>query len=263
MHTDKFSSVIECLAQQGDRWCLDAPESWQQGRTLFGGMTVALCFEAVARSHGPLPPLRSAQINFVAPSANPLSVTSELLRQGKSVTLIESRLWSREDLAATCLFTFGAARASALSGRNLPPPALIAPEDCPAFVDSPIMPAFLSHFELRALSGAAPFSGSTETDLFVWVRHKDRQANGLLPLLAIADVLPPAAFMHYPGPAPGSSISWMFNLLEPEPDTRDGWWLLHCGMENMRDGYSSQKMHIWSADGTPVLAGRQCVAIFA
>lgn len=32
---------------------IEAPEDWSQGRTLFGGMTAALCYQALERAFGP------------------------------------------------------------------------------------------------------------------------------------------------------------------------------------------------------------------
>jgi hypothetical protein len=44
----------------------DTPANWLQGRTIYGGLSVALALQAALRD-GPtgLPPLKSAQIAFV------------------------------------------------------------------------------------------------------------------------------------------------------------------------------------------------------
>ena len=51
-------SVLATLTPAGDAFTLDAPAGWGQGRTLYGGMTAALCWAAAARAHPALPPLR-------------------------------------------------------------------------------------------------------------------------------------------------------------------------------------------------------------
>lgn len=63
-------------------------------------------------------------------------------------------------------------------------------------------------------------------------------------------------------PSPISSITWLINLLQPNPISRDGWWLLRAQAEQARAGVSSQSMAIWDADRRPVAAGMQSVAVF-
>ena len=50
--------------------------------------------------------------------------------------------------------------------------------------------------------------------------------------------------------------------LTPAPATKDGWWLLRSTGDYAEKGCSSQRMAMWNADGVPVLAGMQSVALF-
>ncbi|WP_370073234.1 hypothetical protein [Novosphingobium sp. THN1] len=61
---------------------------------------------------------------------------------------------------------------------------------------------------------------------------------------------------------PISSINWAFTLLGDAPDTRDGWWLLETASNHMSDGFSSETLRMWNADGVQVMHGLQSVAIF-
>jgi acyl-CoA thioesterase len=63
-------------------------------------------------------------------------------------------------------------------------------------------------------------------------------------------------------PGPVSSMNWTLNLLQPAPSTRDGWWLLQARAQQVGEGGSSQAMAIWNADGRPVAAAMQSVALF-
>src|SRR5690606_6594214 len=81
-------AVVEQLTPEADGFAIDAPEDWGQGRTLYGGMTAALAYEAVKRAHGELAPLRSAQFSFIGPATGRLRFTSTLLRRGRSSTII-------------------------------------------------------------------------------------------------------------------------------------------------------------------------------
>ncbi|MGD9799873.1 MAG: acyl-CoA thioesterase domain-containing protein, partial [Parvularculaceae bacterium] len=50
-------------------------DNWLQGRTVYGGMTAALCLEAAQRAVPGLPPLRSAQVSFIGPAEGDLEIT--------------------------------------------------------------------------------------------------------------------------------------------------------------------------------------------
>ena len=52
------------------------------------------------------------------------------------------------------------------------------------------------------------------------------------------------------------------DILSDNPQTRDGWWLIESKTETAHQGYSAQSMMVWNADGQPVIAHRQNVAIF-
>ena len=68
-----FSELINGIHRDGDTWTADVSEDWRQGRTLFGGLSGALCLEAAKREFIDLPPLRSAQ--FALRAANDDSAT--------------------------------------------------------------------------------------------------------------------------------------------------------------------------------------------
>ena len=61
---------------------------------------------------------------------------------------------------------------------------------------------------------------------------------------------------------PISSINWSFNVLDPAPATRDGWWLGETSSEWADHGYSSERLRLWNTDGQLVMSGQQSVAIF-
>ena len=107
-----------------------------------------------------------------------------------------------------------------------------------------------------------PISGSDEHEFYLWVRHEDPRAEGIVALLALADMPPPAVLPMFREFAPISSMTWMVNVLNANPVSKDGWWLLQSRGENASEGYSSQDMLVWNSDGELVIAGRQSVAIF-
>jgi len=57
-------------------------------------------------------------------------------------------------------------------------------------------------------------------------------------------------------------MTWLCNLLTPEPKTQDGWWLLRSTGDYSEKGCSSQRMAIWNTQGMPMAVGMQSVAVF-
>ncbi len=241
---------------------LEIGEDWMQGRTTYGGLSAALCVEAAMRLVPDLPPLRSANIAFVGPAGGATECTARELRRGKSVISVAVDLIGPQGLATHCTLAFGASRESQLSHTWTPRPHLPGPDDCEAFIPDGMGPNFVQQFETRLAKGARPASASKDHDHFIWVRHRDKSADGLVALIALADMPPPAVLPMASEFSPISSITWMFNVLSESPETRDGWWLLESRAEHAAQGYSSQDMLVWNRDFDLVLAGRQSVAIF-
>ena len=127
-----LGEVVAALEAMDGGWALDAPPSWSQGRTLYGGMTAALCWAAVGRSVPGLPPVRSAQFTFIGPASGRLNLKAELLRKGRSAAVVAVEVVGQAGIAARALFTCGAARESRIEHRHEAMPAVAAPEDCEA-----------------------------------------------------------------------------------------------------------------------------------
>ena len=241
---------------------LTIPDSWMQGRTTYGGLSAALCLETALRAFPDLPPLRSANISFIGPAGGAVEGRAHALRRGKSVSFVEADLSTDSGLATKGVFAFGAARESIFDHTFTPPPEMQAPHDCEPFIPKGMGPKFAAHFDTRLARGARPITNSDQYDHYIWVRHEDESATGLVALLALADMPPPAVLPMFPEFAPISSMTWYLNFLIDAPISADGWWLLQSRAEHARDGYSSQDMLIWNSDLDLVVAGRQNVAIF-
>lgn len=264
--SDLLAQTVQTSEGQTDQgWASRVSEDWLQGRTLYGGLSAALCLNAALRTFEDLPPLRSAQFAFVGPATGEVTAAPSLLRQGKSAAFVAVDLTGEAGLASRALFTFGAERASAYPVHAaLPAPAVPAPGACgPFFADT--RPTFSQHFEALNAGGARPVTGARDPDLLAWLRHRDPAARtGLIPLLALADATPPAAMSRFTAPAPISTMTWTVDILDdPDAIGPGGWLLLSSRAETIAHGYSAQAMTLWTQDGRPLIAARQCVAVFA
>ncbi|MBL8543231.1 MAG: thioesterase family protein [Hyphomonadaceae bacterium] len=259
-------AVVEQLSPAADGFVIDAPEEWSQGRTLYGGMTAALAYEAVKRTHGELAALRSAQFSFIGPATGRLRFTAALLRRGRSSTVIAADCFNEEGPAARALFVFGATRESKVAHEFLQRPEVAAAEACPSFrKEGGAAPrGFWNNFETRLAGGHRLLDKSAaRAEFAVWTRFLDTGgADPTTALLAIADCLPPAAMVVFPQPAPISTITWGVDIAHV-PSSADGWRLLWSGSEHAGEGYSLQNMAMWSEAGELIAVGRQAVAIFA
>lgn len=254
--------ALSTIAEQGDSFVVDAPEGWTQGRTLYGGITAALCAEASLRRFPGLPPLRSAQFAFVGPAAGSLRLEAQLLRQGRSAAITSVDCYSGEGLAARAIFTHGATRDSKIDHEFAPTPEVPAPEACES-LHRTVTPGFFQNFDIRLAAGDRPISGGNDPWMLAWVRHLDDEGvDPAVSFLALADALPPAAMITFPEPAPISTMTWHVDFCQQPPAEPGHWFLLRTASEHAADGYSQQAMDAWDSSGTRISTGHQTVAIF-
>ncbi|WP_428393281.1 thioesterase family protein [Lichenicoccus sp.] len=256
-----FSSLLQRLTPDGPGFVIEATPDWLQGRTLYGGLSAALCLEATLRSLSNLPPLRSAHFSFAGPASGSLSVCPTVLRQGKSSVSVGVDLSGDVGFAVRGILTFGAARASALSYLDIPAPASQHPDACVNFLRGGGAPIFMQHFDMRQAGEHFPVSGAPVPDLLLWVRHHETSgADPIVALLALADAPPPAAMAMFDRPAPISTITWAINIIAVP--SHAGWRLIRSRGESVADGYASQNMTIWDETGAPLITAQQNVAVF-
>jgi len=241
------------------------PPNWLQGRTVYGGLSAALAVQAFLKVAPPeLPALRSGHVSFIGPATEALSFQPRLLRQGKSVVSASVDVFSGDELSLRVALVFARPRASRVAHDFSKRPPVKGPDAYAALTaeDKRIAPASAHNFEMRMAGGSLPVSGAANPELLFWVRHLDaRGVDPTVALVALADGLPPAAFTSFTEPAPISSMTWTFDLLQAAPQGE--WFLLRAFSQHAGDGYSIQDMEIWDEGGRPVLWGRQMVAIFA
>ncbi len=233
---------------------------WMQGRTLYGGASALIAYTAAVRAHPGLPPLRSAQIAFAGPVGDSFEVRTDVLRAGRNVTQLRSELVMDGAVSLSATFVFGEARkANALHLAAKADPWPGAPEDQEP-LGGPQIPHFIGKFELRR---AQSDSGKGAPLVRRWLRLKDE--TGLDPvscLILIGDAMPPGSMRAMQRNGPMSSVNWMLNILDPDAESRDGWWLVESASDHADHGYSSERLRLWDADGRLVMVGMQAAAIF-
>ncbi|GAA4043724.1 acyl-CoA thioesterase [Parerythrobacter jejuensis] len=236
-------------------------DDWLQGRTLYGGASALVAYTAAIRAFPELPPLRSAQVGFVAPVGAQVETRVEMVRQGRNVAQVRSELLVDGGVALTAFFLFGTEREpNALHPAPKVEPWPGAPEENDLAMSDKGPNFIRSNFEIRR---AQDMQGAGDPVVRRWIRLKDEA--GLDPtsrLVLLGDTLPPGAMRAMQRQGPISSINWSFNVLTPRAETDDGWWLAETASDHADHGYSSERLRLWNSQGELVMVGQQAVAVF-
>ena len=167
-------ALLEPVTGRAGPATLSAASSWQQGRTLYGGASALIAYTMAKRAFLDLPPLRAAQIGFVAPIGSEVELSAEIIREGRNVTQVRSEIHCEGKLALTAFWLFGAER----EPNAIHPASQVqdwpgAPEDFePLSLERG--PSFLKeNFEMRR---AQESSGPGEPVVRRWFRLVERDA---------------------------------------------------------------------------------------
>ena len=258
------SHLFDSISYEGDTASLELSPDWLQGRTAYGGWQAALGLRAMERVLGDAVPLRSLQVNFIAP-VPPGRVTAhaELLRRGKSAAQLEARILIDGKVALTAVGIFGAQRESAVREVPVAPAAAVPVETVPDAPHGGLRPAFTRHFDMRWGAGLPPFSGAEHSDAQIFVRYRNEPVSSDALLVCLADAIPPSAISVFKAPAMLSSMNWTLEFVTPMNDAeRTGWLRFDSGLTAAGDGYGWENTLIWSDQGRLVAISRQCVALF-
>ncbi|UCJ15680.1 thioesterase family protein [Pseudomonas sp. MM211] len=263
-----FSALLEHVQRTPES--LSIPADWGQGRASFGGVVAALVY-AVMRSKVPADrPPRSLAISFVAPVAPDTEIRfeAEVLREGKAVSQVLGRALQNGEVVALVQGSFGAPRSSSVMVEAQPAPVLKSVESSQELPYIPkVTPEFTRHLGMRWGLGGLPFSGSQSREMGGWVRFRDQERVETLDeahLLGLVDAWPPAVLSLLKGPAPGSSLTWTIEFIQPLVSvTSDQWCLYRAEIEHARDGYGHVAAALWTSNGELLAISRQTVTVFA
>ena len=266
-----FSQVLASIEScAGPGFAVTVPPDWLQGRTVFGGLQMALggrAMRAVLPLQAAAMPLRSAQMTFVGPllGGAPIRMKAETLRAGKSTVHARCDLMHDDGkVACTVVGIFGGPRESRFVKEMPRPEPDVSAEGASHAVAGPSMsPAFLRHFEVRIARGAPPYSGHTEPKSLIYARLCDRECGSEDALLALADVIPTPVLSMLTEPAPASSVNWMLEVLrDPAYLDLHDWVLIDTEVRAGTAGYLSQTSVLYGADGHAYSVSHQTVAVF-
>lgn len=169
-----FSELIQAVRR--DPSSVVVPASWGQGRATFGGLVVALAYEAMLAVVEAGRPLRSIGVSFVGPLApeQPASFSARLLREGKAVSQVQVEVRQGEQVVTLVQASFGVARASAVAVEALPAAGMKGPEESQElpYIRN-VTPEFTRYIAMRWAVGGLPFSSNKSRQMGGWMRFRD------------------------------------------------------------------------------------------
>ncbi|MEW6998526.1 acyl-CoA thioesterase [Colwelliaceae bacterium BS250] len=268
MHIDELLlQVKQQITNTEHKAIIKIDSSWAQGRTIFGGISTALVYQAIWQTVSHDRVLRSLNTNFVGPiSPNVgLHIEVEILREGKNVTQVMAKAVQNDRVCIVSQASFGVAKKSKIRVENLELHNMEMPKKAKFLPQIPkLVPKFLQHLDISIAAGKIPFSGAKDSYMHGWMRFK--QAPEKITdahLIALIDAWPPAVLQMLKWPAPASSMSWNVEFIHPHISLKPtDWFAYQVKTRQAADGYGHTEANIWDSAGELVAISRQTVAIF-
>ncbi len=262
-------SLLQLFEEIKQKEWIEIPEGWLQGRTVFGGLVAGLLMQkACCNIQDPNKRLLSCSVTFVGPvQQGPAQLTIEILREGKSVTTLETRLWQDGAVQTILVASFGVSRASNIKVRHEPiVPVYRQPEELQPIPFARQMPECYQHFDVCWAEGHYPVTGSQYADFGGWSRfnpnkHENRQMT-LPDLIVLMDIWPPGVLPMFKQVAPASSLTWHITYVHPFQHQLCDWFKYKVVTEYAGEGYSTEYAHLWDQNDHLIAILRQTVTVF-
>lgn len=269
MHIDKLlNSVKQQVKSNIDDVRLSVSSGWEQGRTLYGGISASLTYQAMREVVSPDKIIRSLSTNFIGPieAEKEFSINVEVLREGKNVIQVVAKIIQDDKVALMSQASFGTARKSKIHIPNQLQHTMEYPLKPNGMPNIPkVTPKFIRNFELAQSKGGWPFTGKKDSDLHGWMRFKE-QPNEFCDahLIALIDIWPPTVLQLLRWPAMASTMSWNLEFIHPHQNIAENDWIAYqANTRQAADGYAHTEANIWDRHGSLVAISRQVVTVFA
>lgn len=256
------ASLRERWLREDEGWRFELPEGWQQGRSVFGGLTAAALAALGARQVDEDRRLRTANLQLMRPvTPGTVRGAARVLREGRGAAFVETRLAQGGAEAALAQLVFVRPREPSLALPSPPPPLRVDPETLEDLPYVPgVVPEFVQHAQLRWAQGSPPFSGGAEARFagFCRLREPAGDAEGLLAML---DLWPSPTLGLLDRFAFASTVSWTAHLLGA-PARFDGWFQFEYEAVAARAGFHTVVGRLFDPSGELVGWTEQLVAVF-
>jgi acyl-CoA thioesterase len=268
MADTEFSTLIDTARNATNTTAFFIPEDWMQGRTAYGGLVAAMALSAM-RSHLPADrKVRSLVISFIGPVySDPFFIQTRLLRSGKSVTSIESRIVQNDTICSCVIGSFGADRNSKIEIKPIEQADMKPPSES---IELPyiegLTPSFTRHFAYRWSIGDMPFAGKGGQEIGGWINFREQTACLSEEwLIAMVDAWPTPVLSQLTTPAAASTLTWTLGFVHLNRSTcsENDWWSFRCRVDSSERGYTHETSTIWDPQGQLAIHSQQTTTVFA
>lgn len=237
------------------------PPSWGQGRASFGGLVVAIAVRPMLARVAKERWLRTVSTTFVAPLASaPAECHTQVLREGKALTTIESRIVQDGTVRCIAIATFAADRPVSAHVPPPAPPARAAGQVMP-FMEG-AMPAFLQHYNMR-WDASSRDDGTRDAHILGACSGTDDREADVCDVLALLDVWPPALITIMKTFSAGSTACWTVDFVSSAIQGRtSAWWSYEVRAVAANGGYGQTQAWLWDPEGRAIARSTQLVAVF-
>ncbi|WP_229053516.1 acyl-CoA thioesterase II [Aeromicrobium sp. Leaf350] len=230
---------------------------------LHGGLMAGLLLREARRRAGSGRVPVETTVHFLRPSLTVPDLTGDLLLDGRSTAVATTSATSSGAVTATATSVLSTPRAGSTPGVTAGIPEDIVPLDqAELFVIPAEFVPISTRMQVRPATPALPFTGAPHPRLSAWIRLTEPVPDPYERLLLLADTLPPsyAAILTEMHLVPSVRITVRFT---PAVATTAFEWVLVSAetVEADDDGWLSEELRIWAADGTLLATSTQLRAV--
>jgi acyl-CoA thioesterase len=228
-----------------------------------GGYLAAVLLRAMSMrladlGDDPIRSPRSLTVHYArAPVAGPATVTTELVRVGRSLVTCSARLDQFGKPALAALAAFSPAWAGP-KWQHDPPPDVPGPDSAGLPMrDRPPLP-FTSYWDHRFALGTAPGAKSATAETGGWIRLAEPEPVDAMVVAAMSDAWFPAAFSIVDTPVPTIDLTVHFRVVLPHDGLgAEDFVLARFASRTAADGFVEEDGQLWAPNGVLIAHSRQ------
>ncbi len=243
---------------------VELPDTWAYGAgILHGGWLLETLAAAALEQVGHPHPLAVSAHYVAAPRVGAGELSVEVLRKGRSVSSLRTRLAQEGKVKVEALVTAGTLPGPGVTPvlSDGVPPVLPPPEDCVHHVAGSDLPrnGITEQLDVLLDPTTAAWTGGTfggSSEVRAWVRSASGREPDPLMLLTVADALPPVTFdLGIPGWVPTLELTVLVRAL-PAP----GWLRCVQRARLVHGGWLDEECEVWDSQDRLVVQSRQLAA---
>ncbi len=261
----EFNANLRKAWSQDDdgTWHMTMPDGWNQGRSVFGGLTTAAAAGLGLRVINPERRLRTFQAQLLRPATpGPIQGTATITREGRNVTFLRASLTQNDKAVINLDMVFVKERDSTVHVEPEPVWEGPDPETLPEmpYIEG-ITPQMTQHIAFRWVTQNYPFMGQPQKRLagYFKLRVPTGDEEGIIGLL---DAWPTPTLSMVRKPTPSSTVTWTAHLRQIPKDLSNGWCAFEYETVFAQNGFHTIIGRLHAPDGTLIASTEQLVGVF-